>query len=59
MLLVGSDFDVVGRDSRLVFVGIIKTLGIAEITDIYGGDVVTLGKSRVKILGVLSDIGAV
>lgn len=40
VFLIGGDFDVVGADGGLDFIGIIKALDVVEVGDVERGDVV-------------------
>ena len=50
MLLVGSDLDIVGSNSRLVFVGVVETLDVVQVGDVEGSDVVGGGECDCKYL---------
>lgn len=58
VLLVGSDLDVVGSDGGLVLIRVIKTLDVAQVTDIQGSNVVGGGQGGVEVFAVLADVGA-
>lgn len=58
VLLVGSDLDVVGSDSRLVLVRVVKALDVVEIADVEGGNVVRRSEGQVDELAILGDVGA-
>jgi hypothetical protein len=59
VLLVGSDLDIVRSDSRLVFVWIIETLDVVQVTDVESGDVICGRQGCVEEAAVLADVGAV
>jgi hypothetical protein len=63
VLLVGSDLDVVGSDGGLILIGVVETLGVVQVGDIEGGNVVGGGESDCNELlvsrtieGVLLDL---
>jgi hypothetical protein len=58
MLLVRSNLDVVRSDGRLVLIGVVQTLDVAEVADVEGGDVVGGGEGQVEEAAILADVGA-
>jgi hypothetical protein len=57
VLLVRCDLDVMGTDSGLDYIGVIKSLDIVEIGDVQSSDVVRSCKGQVDEVSVLGDIG--
>lgn len=50
VLLVGSDLDVVRANGRLIFIGVVEALDVAQVGDIEGSDVIGSGKSNCNYL---------
>jgi hypothetical protein len=58
MFLVRSDFDVMRSDCWLDGVWVVKSLDVAKVSDVEGGDVVVCCEGEVCIFSVLGDVGA-
>lgn len=58
VLLVGSDLDVVGSNSRLVLIRVIETLDVVQVANVQSGNVVGSSQGGIEVFTVLADVGA-
>jgi hypothetical protein len=58
VLLVRGNLDIVRSHGRLVLIGVVQTLDVAQVADIEGGDVVGGGEGQVEEATILADVGA-